>query len=562
VLVLPTGGGKTVVFSRLPDTLRDFLQAFPEGQRKTYILAHRDELIEQAAAKLEAANPDLAIGIEAGDRRSRPLDDIVVASVQTLKGRRLEQIDPVSVRVVVVDEAHHAAAGSYQTILRYFGLLPPPDLLPRDTDSNHAPARAAVQAWWQQNNPNRLLLGVTATPERSDAIGLEWTFRQVVYEKTLRWMIEQGFLAPPRGFLVETDLVLDAVKTTAGDFNQRQLADTVNTAERNRLAVEGWLDRARGRPTIAFCVDIKHAEDMAQMFRDFGVRADVVHGNLPKDERAARIAALGTGMLDVVTNCNVLTEGTDIPQVSCLVMAKPTKSRTLYTQMIGRGLRRLDGKADCIVLDVVDVARRHSIATAGDLFGLPFKIDAQGRDLVAVAKRLEDVKQQYPTLDLTGVANLDEIRKRIQSIDLWAVRESAIVNEYAKLLWIEEAGGERFTVALPERADENKALVTRERVGIRRGMLGNWLIDVITRDGDTNIATADTVEEAFTKAERWIEFNRPEAFSTRAKDAPWRARPATAKQLAFLTRLGAPVRPDMTRGEASLLMDQFFARRS
>lgn len=337
--VLPTGSGKTFVFARLLTNavpfIREWLNGFDARRQKVLIVAHREELLDQAARSLKEANPGLNVGIEQGERRASWMDDVVIASVQSLTasgGRRLRGLNPDEFRIVIVDEAHHAAAESYRTVLAYFQVVPPDGLLPgpKATEAEAQRARAACCEWWQTHQPDRLLLGVTATPSRGDAVGLEWTFRKVVYEQTLRWMIERAYLSPLVGYLVRTATSLDGVKITAGDFNQGQLAEKVNTPVRNRLAVEAWTARAAGRKTLAFTVDIQHAKDLAAAFQSAGVAAEWISGELRPDMRRQRLEDFRRGAIQVMTNCNVLTEGFDLPDVSAILMTRPTRSQLLY----------------------------------------------------------------------------------------------------------------------------------------------------------------------------------------------------------------------------------------
>lgn len=333
VLVLPTGSGKTYVLAHLPIVFRDWFEA--HGRGRMLILAHREELLQQAATHLAEINPSLRVGVEQGASRSGPFDDMVIASVQTLTaagGRRLHALNAADFKIIVVDEAHHTPAITYQKVLRHFDVLPPESLQPKKgaTAEAYAAARLALQQWWQAAPSQKLLLGVTATPNRSDGVGLEWSYQTLVYERSLRWMIERNYLVPPRGYLVETRTDLDDVHTVAGDFNIGELADAVNTPARNDLAVQAWRARARDRagrvrPTLAFTADVQHAHDVAAAFLAHGVNAAAASG----DDRAA-VQAFRRGALDVIASAQLLTEGFDHPPAACALMMRPTKSQTLY----------------------------------------------------------------------------------------------------------------------------------------------------------------------------------------------------------------------------------------
>jgi len=201
---LPTGTGKTVVFAHFPVTLR--------MKKRLLVLAHREELLQQAAQKFRAVDPELKIGIERAEERVTNETQVVIASVATLArsdGGRLSRFNPDDFSIIVVDEAHHAVAESYRRIFDYFGLFNP--------------------------ETSRYLVGFTATPRRGDKQGLGEVFQDVCYARDLRQMIDEGYLCPIRGWRVDTNLSLDGVKIRHGDFVESQLARVVNTSSRNRL---------------------------------------------------------------------------------------------------------------------------------------------------------------------------------------------------------------------------------------------------------------------------------------------------------------------------------------
>jgi ATP-dependent helicase IRC3 len=542
VAVVPTGGGKTIIFAQLPRALRSWLDTFPAFEQKMLVLAHREELLAQAAAKIQQANPDLSVGVEQGKLRSRPMDDVVVASVATLTAsgaRRLKQFRPDDFRVVVVDEAHHTPADTYQQVLRYFGLVPPKEL------QKASPyARTALREWWNVTKPQRLLLGVTATPQRSDAVGLEWSYREIVFERTLRWMIDQGYLSPLSGYVVETGVNLDAVRRVAGDYVIDDLANAVDTPELNRLAVDAWLRYADERRTIAFSVNVQHAINLAAEFRRRGIAADSVAGS--DRDRDERVKEFRNGDLDVLVNCDLLTEGVDIPEIECVILVKPTQSQSKYMQMIGRGSRLFPGKTDCIIIDCVGVARKHALITCGDLFGLPSKFNANGQDFRTQSDAVEKLREQYPGAVLLEGLTPETLQSTITKIDLWSVRESQAVNTYARLRWMEDSAT-KYRLVLPERTDQG-ALVERgggRRLIIEQGLLGLWTVTLETGE---SLGQTDTLAQAFGRAERWVQGERPDVWSMMQQDAKWRDR-------------RAPIPKDMTRGMASDMLDRYAMRR-
>jgi superfamily II DNA or RNA helicase len=569
IVVLPTGAGKTEVFARLreSDGLAAFLDAYPPQQQQILVVAHRDELIKQAVKKFTKANPGLIVGIEKADQRAAPLCDVIVSSIQTLQGKRLESLDPRRIRIVIIDEAHHAPAKTYQALLRYLDLLPPEDLRPKKDADDFAAARAACVEWWEANHPQRLLLGVTATPSRGDAIGLEWSFRSVVYEKTLRWMIENGYLAALRGIIVNTALSLDGIKMVAGDFNQAQLAEAVNTPARNLALVSAWAAECRERKTLAFTVDIQHARDLAAAHASLGlVGGDWISGDDP--DREIKLKRYARGELRFLANAQLLTEGFDDPTTSCVLIAKPTRSQATYIQMVGRGTRRADGKADCVVIDGVDVSKRHSLTTLGDLFGLPARFDLRGKEALQALQEIERLQEENPGLQIPAGASLESVRTSIEAVDLWQIVPSERITRWATLRWVEDSAT-RLHLPLPEFSDagaiQSSSRLMPERIELQEDVLGGWKILRIIGGAIEPLGVAGRVDDAIRQAEAWVRKYRPRVAQMQNAQAAWVGRKASDKQRAFIrTRMKKPAiadNPALTRGEAAALMDRWFAQR-
>jgi len=573
LLKMPTGTGKTVVFSamlRWPG-LRDWLQTFPAGQRSMLVVAHREELLDQAAAKLVQANPGLLVSVEQGDRHATPHSDVVVASIQTLSAMGFRRLDRLqrshTFRLVIIDEAHHAAASTYRNVLVRLGFLPAADATDGEgeidaaTFGDVAVMEAALKGWDQIAPQDRLLVGVTATPNRSDAVGLGCVYQQIAYSYALRTAIEQDWLVPITPWVVETTESLDDVRTTHGDFNQRDLADAVNTAGRNRLAVNAWLEHANGRQTIAFSVDVKHAHAIAEAFNDAGIPAAAVSGETPKDIRRQMLADYSAGSIRVIANCMVLTEGTDLPATSCILHAKPTKSATLYEQMTGRGLRIHPGKTECVVIDLVDVARRHSLQASPVLYGLPPGLKTKGDDLRKTADELDEMLAKYPALDLStlGRVSMADLRVVCSTFDVWTVPTLTAFGAGRALNWLKTAE-DVYRLSYPWE-DGNETLT------VSRDLLGHWTLAATFRPTQgparqrtlaTDILTSD---DAAGTAETFVLQHRQSVQRLKATDAPWRKRPASPKQIALLRKLRAPIAAGLTMGQASDMIDLGQARR-
>ena len=354
LIVMPTGTGKTVIFCTLGHDLG----------WTTLILVHRDELVRQTIETLERVWPAAIAGVVKAARNEWQDRDAVVASVQSLNNSRLEGMPRDRFGLIVVDEAHHAAAESWVRILDYFD--------------------------------SRFILGCSATPERFDGRSLADRFGdKALFTYQLRDAIEDGQLARLTQYQIATDASLDGVAYRMGDYAESALSLVVNTPARNNVILEAFNKHAPGRRAIAFCVDVQHATDLAETFQGAGINAECVTGETPIDLRRQLLADFAAGKIQVMANCQVLTEGFDDPGVDCILMARPTASRGLYTQCIGRGLRKFRNKSDCLVLDITDNAAKHKLVTALDLLGAPQATDAEGGDVLRAVDDDIVLAEQY-----------------------------------------------------------------------------------------------------------------------------------------------------------------------
>jgi superfamily II DNA or RNA helicase len=343
---MPTGSGKTVTFLTLA---RDF-------GGPALVVVHRDELVGQTLRTAARVWPGAAAGVVQGPRDEWRGRDLVVASVQSLHRKRLHSMPPDLFSLLVVDEAHHAAAPTYGAVMGHFSA--------------------------------RFCLGVTATPRRLDGQGLaEWFGEKPLFTYPIRQAIQDGVLVPVSQFAIKTGVSLDGVKTRGGDFAENQLALVVNTAIRNAAVVDAYLQHTADRRAIVFAVNLEHVAALVEAFRQAGVAAASVTGQDPLDLRRRALSAFAAGQFSVLVNCLIATEGFDDPAVDAILMARPTQSQALYVQCVGRGLRRCDatGKRDCLVLDITDNCKRHKLVTAASLLGeerepVASKTDGEGEE--------------------------------------------------------------------------------------------------------------------------------------------------------------------------------------
>lgn len=325
ILAAPTGSGKTVMAC---EVMRN---AVAKGSRVLF-LAHRDELISQCSNKL--SNIGLPHGIiKAGLPPLDALAPIQVASIQTLVRRN--QIPPA--RLMIVDECHHIAGGSYRTMIERY--------------------------------PNTLRLGLSATPYRLDGQGLGEFFDSIVRASTFTQLLIDGFLVLPRVFAPPPPS-MKGVHVRQGDYVAKESAAVFNKPQLVADVVKTWRSRADGRCTVVFACNVEHSQSLVAQFVAAGVAAEHVDAKTEPTERKARLARLASGETTVLSNCMILTEGWDLPRCSCVIMARPTQSKCLYRQMIGRGLRTDEEKNDCIILDHAGNVFRHGAPTDEDEFDL------------------------------------------------------------------------------------------------------------------------------------------------------------------------------------------------
>lgn len=403
LVVMPTGTGKTIVFSQI---VKDQVA---KGE-KVLILAHREELLKQAADKLKASS-----GMESALEKAANTSigsglDVVVGSVQTLRQKsRLEKFSKDYFGTIIIDEAHHSAADSYKNILEYFN-------------------QAKV-------------LGVTATPDRADMKSLSDVFDSLAFEYKLPEAINDGYLCKIRTKTIPLKVDISKVHTLAGDFNPNELGQALD------LYLEAIADsivkECKGRKTVIFTPLVRISQRLNELLKDRGVNTVEVNGS--SKDREEILKDFESGKYDAMTNAMLLTEGWDCPSVDCIICLRPTKSRSLYAQIVGRGTRLCKGKDNLLILDYLWLSGKHSLCHPSDIFCEDAEVAAR------TTKKLAD----YAATDCGGLDGPDgtDLIQAIQEA------QEEMENEKRQMMRRIEEQEEAVRKRLAEQRQKRKGLV-------------------------------------------------------------------------------------------------------
>ena len=312
-----TGTGKTVTA---------VMDAKRFGGRVLFV-AHTMELVNQAYNTFRNLWPEVAVG-KFADNLKEPDAYVVCGSIQSV-ALNLDQFREDAFDYLIIDEAHHASADTYQKVLAYF--------------------------------KPQFTLGLTATPERADDVNILEIFKNTAHKLDIQTAVEIGALVPVRCIRIHTNIDMTKVRFNSVQYNIRDLDVKICVTERNQLIVDTWLDYVKDKRTVVFCASVKHAEQIAELFRAAGVAAIAVSGSMKTSERNEQLAKFASGEIKVLCACDLLNEGWDCPQTEVLFMARPTMSKVLYTQQLGRGMRTAEGKDHLMVFDFVDNASQYNM---------------------------------------------------------------------------------------------------------------------------------------------------------------------------------------------------------
>lgn len=462
LVVMATGLGKTVTFANIP------------RHGRVLILSHRDELVRQPEKYY-----DCSFGIEkAGDRSNG--EEVVSATVQTLASpKRLHSFKPGDFDMVITDEAHHAVAPSYRKIIEY---LQP-----------------------------RVHLGFTATPNRADGKGLSDAFDDIVFERDLRWGIEHGYLSDIDCRRVTVGWKTRDVHRRAGDFAINELDQKVNTKKTNAQVAEAYRQLAVGQ-TLIFATSVDHAYELAKLIDG----AEVVDGKTPAAERRDVIERFTNREFPCLINYGVFTEGTDLPLIETVLLARPTTNQSLYSQMVGRGLRLSEGKKALRLIDCVGNTDDNRLCTAPKLFGIDeSELSAESR---AVVDGL-----------ITGLT--DRIIEADDTPYGWVLREQKIdlMGEECYVAWIAQPGAKRVVAGNSWEATlSGPDLMDKYTLEVRDGdFVGKQVFDSFSEADQVAYSTLQQLEHAAGQDALW----------DKEIVDHWGAYPASGKQVNYLMSL-------------------------
>lgn len=466
--------------------------------------------------------------------------DITVASVQSITSReRLEKFDPSTYKLLLVDEAHHIVAPGYLKTLKHFGL-----------DQKQA------------NSPT--LVGVSATFSRFDGVKLGAAIDQIVYHKDYVDMISDKWLSDVVFTTVASSANLSKVKRgLTGDFQPGELSKVVNTDEVNDMTVRSWMAKASDRKsTLVFCVDLAHVAGLTTKFRQYGFDARFVTGDTPKVERGDILEAFKRGDLPVLVNCGVYTEGTDIPNIDCIVLGRPTRSRNLLVQMIGRGMRLHPGKKNCHIIDLVS-SLETGIVTTPTLFGLdPSELvdKASVSDMRCLKERQTAAPDKEKEAFAQSPGQKEVADKAVTFTDYASVLDLIAdtsgemhIRAISQYAWV-QVGPNRFVLSAP-----SGSYIRLERMPDSSGPQFRALevralppgVSKAPYAAPREILTALTFSDAVHGADRYAADAFPHTFIHRHQY--WRSLPPTQGQLNFLDRLlgDGPMPSKLTKGRVA-----------
>lgn len=372
-------------------------------------------------------------------------------------------------------------------------------------------------------------------------------------------MIKEGWLSPLIGYRVKTTTDISDVEIQNGEYKQDQLIEAIDNPSRNNSVVAAYNDLAQTKKTVVFAAGIDHARNLAKAFEQDGTikknrtLVRVILGTTPDEERKQILFDFKSGVVQVLINVGVLTEGFDEPSIEAIILAKPTRSTLLYTQIVGRGTRLFEGKENCTIIDIADATKGKKPIGLPTLLGMPAEFDLKGQSLTDIAEEFNKLKETAPA-EAMHVLNMEDISNAYKRIDLFMPPPpNPAVLEYSKFIW-SEVGEDQFYL--------NTSNI--ESLHIYCDTLGRWTAESRMRSGPNvsvhTIGRGQSIRSVFAGTDKWIMENRSLSIPLIDATAVWRADVPTDKQKKLLKRIGVPITNTMTKGMASQIISKWMER--
>ena len=450
LIVLATGLGKTFLATNIHKSFQK------RSNKKTLFLVDRIELAYQARDAFLSSDPNLRVGIEMNENKSNKHDDVVIACTHTIgrKGSfRIGKLDPDDFSLVFVDEAHGSVTDTTIRILSHLGVGP------------------------KSKIGDKLLIGLTATPNRPDGRGLGEIYHDVVVNYDIRYGISQGWLTSIELIQVSTGVDINGL-----DWNESKLSElskAINIPTRNAQIVKTYLEVSKNEPALAFCTNVEHAYSLSETFKTNGINSECIEANTPPELRKEYISQYKGGKIKVLTCFGTLTTGLDAPETTTILLARPVKSSLLLTQIIGRGLRTsayafidaavgaeqrkklisLSIKPRCKVIDFHDIVEENKIVTVPSLFGFNNKLKTKShvQDFFKEVVEPLDELQHEQQVNIDNIVDIDDVPMIVQTrkMEFESLKTPEFLQDLSDKAWLETKDG-HYELAFPK---ERKSLI-------------------------------------------------------------------------------------------------------
>lgn len=529
LIVLATGLGKTFTSLSISQSFIEYFER-TTSMTKVLFLVDQVELAEQTYKTFKEAFPKIKVGIEQASNKINPNDRIVIASVQTIgrkNSKRILKFDKEQFGVVIVDEAHKSVADTFIRVLDYFAVGP----------NNH--------------NPEKLLLAMTATPNRTDGVKLGKLYDDIVVNYDLAWGIRNGWLTDIEVYNVKTNTDISKVKSYGDDFAQGELNEAINNAQRNAQIVQAYKQYAQNERAFVYCTSVEHAYELEALFKANDVSCGVIEANTDKALRKKMLDKHKKGDdYNVLLNFGTLTTGVDSPKTACAIIARPIKSELLYRQIIGRVLRpdptasvdeysddaelrrfmiEVSKKPAAKIIDFEDVTGKHQTMSAPSLFGLSRKIAEDKPRFFKDVVEVIEAKEHELGVNLKFVEDLSEIDVIVERRkgNLGSLETPVEIHDYTDKAWM-ELGEDHYELTM---SSSGASMI------IVKNQLDQYEVRVYDhrQQKTVRLQAFNNLSGAFKLADDYS----TEHYDTRYlnRKAEWRGKGVTPKQAQILTKM-------------------------